>query len=212
MLLRKVDARPNGATDGGDSGQQPYVRARPPGESLSLRQRAPAMLLRKLDEFEEKAHKIWARAEAEEENRKVWSKGSSSVIGISSPPPKGPQLEQQQPNNQKKDSVEAREPKSRATGSVKEEKLNSNAIKVKQKGGGGGGGERTGEATSKGKDEAGRMLVPTKTGKEPPRKLYPKESTPIYAGRFMPVGMGGMHSLASQPHSLPIYPVQWGVE
>jgi len=206
-----VEARPNGATDGGDSGQQAYVRARPPGESLSLRQRAPAMLLRKLDEFEEKAHKIWARAEAEEENRKVWSKGSSSVIGISSPPPKGPQLEQQQPNNQKKDSVEAREPKSRATGSAKEEKLNSNAIKVKQKGGGGGGGERTGEATSKGKDEAGRMLVPTKTGKEPPRKLYPKESPPIYAGRFMPVGMGGMHSLASQPHSLPIYPVQWGV-
>ena len=91
----EVEARPNGATEGGDSGQQAYVRARPPGESLSLRQRAPAMLLRKLDEFEEKAHKIWARAEAEEENRKVWCKGSSSVIGISSPPPKGPQLEQQ---------------------------------------------------------------------------------------------------------------------
>ena len=208
------EARSSGSSgEGADSVQQPYVRARPPGESLSLRQRAPAMLLRKLDEFEEKAHKIWARAEAEEENRKVWSKGSSSVIGISSPPPKGPQLEHQ-PNNQKKESVETKEPKTRANGSAKEEKPNSNAIKVKQKGGGagGGGGDRHGEAINRGKEDSGRMLVPTKTGKEPPRKLYPKESPPIYAaGRFMPVGMpGSMHSLASQPHSLPIYPVQWG--
>ena len=37
------------------------------------------MLLRKLDEFEEKAQKIWARAELEEENRKVWSKSSSYI-------------------------------------------------------------------------------------------------------------------------------------
>merc|ERR1719510_1885409 len=87
------DGRSNGAADGAESvQQQPYVRSRPPGESLSLRQRAPAMLLRKLDEFEEKAHKIWAKAEAEEENRKIWNKTSNSVIGISSPP-KGPQLD-----------------------------------------------------------------------------------------------------------------------
>ena len=32
-------------------------------ESLSLRQRAPAMLLKKLDEFEERAQRVWARHE-----------------------------------------------------------------------------------------------------------------------------------------------------
>ena len=52
----------------------PYSRQRAPGESLSLRQRAPALLLKKLDEFEEKAHKIWAKAELEEENRKITKK------------------------------------------------------------------------------------------------------------------------------------------
>ena len=47
-------------------------------ESLSLRQRAPAMLLKKLDEFEEKAQRVWARHEMQkhsddiENNRKVW--------------------------------------------------------------------------------------------------------------------------------------------
>ena len=175
---------------------------RPPGESLSLRQRAPAMLLRKLDEFEEKAQKIWARAELEEENRKVWSKSSSSVIGISSPPPKGPQLDKGDSNQKDGGSREVRTREGRAG---KEEKLNSNAIKVKQKGGGAGGGE----AGGKGKDDAGRMLVPTKTGKEPPKKLYPKESPPIYAGRFLPVAP---HLLGGHgPASMPIYPVQWGV-
>ena len=118
-----------GSPEDGSPQAQVYGR-RPHGESLSLRQRAPAMLLRKLDEFEEKAHKIWARAEAEEENRKVWSKSSSSVIGISSPLPRGPQLDpSHQSNNQKKE--EGREGK---TGKIsKEEKHTSNAIKAKQK-------------------------------------------------------------------------------
>ena len=61
-------------------------------ESLSLRQRAPAMLLKKLDEFEEKAQRVWARHEMQkhnedvENNRKVWGNnrcGFCTMEGIS---------------------------------------------------------------------------------------------------------------------------------
>ena len=55
------------------------------------------------------------------------------------------------------------------------------------------------------KKDSDRILIPTKTGKEPPKKLYPKESPPLYGGRFLPLGVGG---LPTQPHSLPIYPIQ----
>ena len=60
-------------------------------ESLSLRQRAPAMLLKKLDEFEERAQRVWARHEMQKhmqedverqagDNRKgVW--GNNRQVG-----------------------------------------------------------------------------------------------------------------------------------
>merc|ERR1719336_1354277 len=89
----------------GETGS-PYNRQRTPGESLSLRQRAPALLLKKLDEFEEAAHKIWAK---EEENRKVWSKTSHSVLGITSPAPPGPQLDSQQGGRLTQDKERERE-------------------------------------------------------------------------------------------------------
>ena len=61
-------------------------------ESLSLRQRAPAMLLKKLDEFEERAQRVWARHEMQKhmqedverqagDNRKgVW--GNNRQVGV----------------------------------------------------------------------------------------------------------------------------------
>ena len=55
-------------------------------ESLSLRQRAPAMLLKKLDEFEEKAQRVWARHEMQkhnedvENNRKVWGNNRCGFV------------------------------------------------------------------------------------------------------------------------------------
>jgi len=203
-IKRRDDGNPS---DRSDNEGSPYPRQRPPGESLSLRQRAPAMLLRKLDEFEEKAHKIWAKAEAEEENRKIWNKSSNSVIGISSPP-RGPQLDpipsEKEKSNQKvlskdkeKNNDKEDNPRSQIL-SVEKEKFTSSAIKCKQK-----------ESTSSKKEDVNRILIPTKTGKEPPKKLYPKESPPIYGGRFLPLGMSQMN-IASQPHSLPIYPV-WSV-
>ena len=172
-------------------------RSRPHGESLSLRQRAPALLIRKLDEFEEKAHRIWAKAEAEEENRKVWSKSSNSVIGISSPP-RGPQLENPlpvlkidspglNPSRQPGEGPE-RKDDGRTQSLINQPE---NLTRNKQK-----------DSPVTKKDEPNRILIPTKTGKEPPKKLYPKESPPIFSGRFVPLGM------SSQPHSLPIYPVQ----
>lgn len=182
-------------SDNGSTGFKGQTRQRPPGESLSLRQRAPAMLLRKLDEFEEKAHKIWAKAEAEEENKKVWNKSSNSVIGISNPP-KGPQLDTPSPHKEKITG--------KATKDKREEKINQNvidkdkftnsAIKCKQK-----------EQKSDG--DHSRVLVPTKTGKEPHKKLYPKESPPApffpHGGRYVSLGVG---MPGGQPQSLPIYP------
>ena len=182
-------------------------RGRPPGESLSLRQRAPAMLLRKLDEFEEKAHKIWAKAEADEENRKIWSKSSNSVIGISSPPPRGPQLDS--PPLEKlvfKKGAGGKEVA--APAERKDDNRNSmlstttenstNATRCKLK-----------ETSVTKKDDGNRILIPTKTGKEPPKKLYPKESPPIFSGRFLPIGVGQV-GLGTQPHSLPLYPLPVG--
>ena len=169
------------------------ARQRPPGESLSLRQRAPAMLLRKLDEFEEKAHKIWAKAEAEEENRKIWNKTSNSVIGISSPPPKGPQLDPI-PAGKEKGNQKGKVERDENMKNSEREKVPVNGVKSRHK-----------EAAGNKKDDGNnRILIPTKTGKEPPRKLYPKESPPLqYGSRFLPLGVSQM---AAQPHSLPIYP------
>ena len=189
-----------GAGRGEGEAASPYSRQRAAGESLSLRQRAPALLLKKLDEFEEAAHKIWAKAEAEEENRKVWSKTSHSVLGITSPAPPGPQLDSQQGGRLTQDKERERE-RDRDRERERERERAPSGVKTRQK-----------EAV--GKKDSDRILIPTKTGKEPPKKLYPKESPPLYGGRFLPLGVGGMTnmanmaSLASQPHSLPIYPIQ----
>ena len=144
------------------------------------------MLLKKLDEFEEAAHKIWAKAEAEEENRKVWSgaRTSNSVIGITSPAPPGPQLEKVQEPRQEREKEKEKEKE-------RERERAPSGMKTKQK-----------EAVKKDSD-GNRILIPTKTGKEPPKKLYPKESPPLYSGRYLPLGLA-----TPQPHSLPIYPLQ----
>ena len=197
----RAGARGDTESQGGQP--SPYSRQRTPGESLSLRQRAPALLLKKLDEFEEKAHKIWAKAELEEENRKIWNKSSNSVIGITSPAPPGPQLDTPQPNekeranqkqtsNKEKDDNQKNQEKFSSSGSSNNNN-SSSSVKHRQK------------DSSKKDSDGNRMLVPTKTGKEPPKKLYPKESPPMFGGRFLPLGPPGH---MAQPHSLPIYPVQ----
>ena len=181
------------------SAASPYSRQRAPGESLSLRQRAPAMLLKKLDEFEEKAHKIWAKAELEEENRKIWNKSSNSVIGITSPAPPGPQIDTPQPSEKERVNQKQTSNKEKDDNQKNQEKFSSNSnnnnssVKHRQK------------DSSKKDSDGNRILIPTKTGKEPPKKLYPKESPPLFGGRFLPLGPPGH---LSQPHSLPIYPVQ----
>jgi hypothetical protein len=226
----------NAAVGGGGGGgigprSPPYGRMqRPPhGESLSLRQRTPAMLLRKLDEFEEKAHRIWAKAEAEEENRKVWSSssnrmaaattaglsGSSSLIGVSSPLPRGPQLD---PPLMKKPLLVAATPPTGAkerkedqTSSTQQQPATPHLSKKSEE-----------SSNNNSSSNSNRILIPTKTGREPPKKLYPKESPPLFGGgggggRFVPVvgvsgsQMGLLTSAGlSQPHSLPLYPVQVG--
>lgn len=208
----------HGAVPRPEAGNSPYSRQRNPGESLSLRQRAPAMLLKKLDEFEEKAQKIWAKAELEEENRKIWNKSSNSVIGISSPAPPGPQLEPSSSvatsdkdkhnlknvaNKEKHDKAENQ----KLLAADKEKLTNNNSANTNVK-----SRQKDSSAIKKEADGNNRILIPTKTGKEPPKKLYPKESPPgpmfTTPGRFLPLGVGPGPGHLSQPHSLPIYPVQ----
>lgn len=172
--IKKRDEKPI------ENDRKSYPKLRPAGESLSLRQRAPAILLRKLDEFEEKAHRIWAKAEADEENKKIWSKTSNSVIGISTPP-KGPLLESVS-DSCLLDKLRLK------TSHTKETRESKQKPQDKQKR----------------KEEMNQILIPTKTGREPPKKFYPKESPMIFDGRLLPLGVTGQ----MQPSSLPVYPMQ----
>ena len=209
------------------------VKVRPPGESLSLRQRAPALLLRKLDEFEEKANAMWAKAEEQEElNRKIWSKPTArtppairahgvvnqsvnnhkginrslaehqrkerlsrikaELLGEVRPVPKGvvapvPDLVATPPR-QNPTIVNPTTPSTVPTTPKVE-------IKESQK-------------------KGDQILVPTKTGKEPVKKLYPKDvpefmqrGLPNPAPRFMLAPLPTPMQFTAQPHSLPFYPV-----
>ncbi len=220
ILSNEIKRRDETGDKKEDGGQERGRRTH--GESLSLRQRAPAMLLRKLDEFEEKAQKIWAKAEQDEENRKIWSKSSNSVIGISSPP-RGPILGSPKPAV---DRIRYKKPpgkdgKDDASGSkddlLKAATGQSQSMPYQQQENASRKHNKDNQVTknpTSSKDDS-RILIPTKTGKEPPKKLYPKESPPIFSGRFLPIGMvGSQVGLAAppgpQPHSLPIYPFQMG--
>jgi hypothetical protein len=211
---------------GGGGGR--ILRSAVHGESQSLRQRTPAMLLRKLDEFEEKAHRIWAKAEAEEENRKIWSAnnsgksgggGSSSLIGISTPLPRGPQLDP--PLKNPLLVTTAVPPQSKDESRLGHQSQPTTPVVVKKVEHSSSGGVLNGNSNNSNT----RILIPTKTGREPPKKLYPKESPPIFSAaaapgtgsRFLPVvGVSGSQmglitpGLHHQPHSLPLYPLQLG--
>jgi hypothetical protein len=70
------------------------------------------------------------------------------------------------------------------------------------------------QAAAAGKKEGEKqILIPTKTGKEPVKKLYPKESPPDpIRARFVPVAIpiqfATAQQFSAQPLSLPIYPMQ----
>ena len=208
--------------------QHKQQRPRPAGESLSLRQRAPALLLRKLDEFEEKAQKIWAKAEADEENRKIWSKSSNSVIGISTSGPRaaGPVIDSPRPDKHRSTKRgQGEEQRSSLLPTLQtQQQQQQQQQQPQQYPDNPVSSSRNGKVNSRDqatkKEDANRILIPTKTGKEPPKKLYPKESPAILSGRFLPLGLAhpqiGLaghqpHSQLSlaghQPHSLPLYPL-----
>ncbi len=183
-------------------------------ESLSLRQRAPALLLKKLDEFEEKAQRVWARAEEtsvdESHNRKVWGRPQQHLVqpsrgAVRTPPTKRQQQmwrqQRQQPKQHQSEDSAAIKVKVRAP-SPPPSALHSTSSVSHQH-------------TEK------QILVPTKTGKEPQKKLYPKETNPdilragagVNGGRFLPQPPPPQLQFAAQqfsvqPHSLPIFPLQ----
>ena len=243
ILSKELEARQTG-----------HYRTRPPGESLSLRQRAPALLLRKLDEFEEKANQLWAKAEADEENRKIWNKPTvvidPSKLASRTPPPRAKLASSR--------SVEVNLQRKERLNRIKADLLNeirpipniltsnsngvtpnvtpvttsvtpSSAVSTPVISNTAPSTTPTTPTPSKKEVDVNnkQILVPTKTGKEPVKKLYPKDQvvpeflhhnrggvTPsLGAPHGAPPGPRFMLALPSpmqftaQPHSLPLYPV-----
>ena len=231
-----------------DSAKLPRPKLPAPGESLSLRQRAPALLLRKLDEFEEKAHRVWS---TKDDNEKLWHKPTVSLsqqpsrLACRTPPPAKREhgnIEHRR-DSQRRDrlnrikadlmSQDLKEQKTKATAflsspsppiskpststttdvatTVTATPLPSSAAST---------------TPSMSKKDDNQILVPTKTGKEPAKKLYPKEHSLMFSGlvgspnagqipgfgahgRFIPmVPTAVQFASSTQPHSLPIFPVQ----
>lgn len=206
------------------------VKVRPPGESLSLRQRAPALLLRKLDEFEEKANAMWAKAEEQEElNRKIWSKPTART-----PPAIRAHGVNQSVNNKGINRSLAEHQRKERLSRIKAELLGevrpvpngvppseatstqapsqqppavvNNTPAVPQ--------TPTVVKESQQQKKGDQILVPTKTGKEPVKKLYPKDvpefmqrGIPNPTPRFMLAPIPTPMQFTAQPHSLPFYPV-----
>ena len=222
------------------------THSRPPGESLSLRQRAPALLLKKLDEFEEKANAVWAKAEAAaalqaetEANKKVWNKPTvvidPSKMASRTPPPRS------KIDNQRKERLSRIKAELLSSSSIpsapstpkvlghhqlpaiSSAAMSMTAMPVNTS------TADTSADSNVNKTPSNQILVPTKTGKEPVKKLYPKDQAiPELMPRAPPVPNPGaprfilalpspMQFQAAhpahhahhhhQPHSLPFYPV-----
>lgn len=241
ILSKELEARQTG-----------HYRTRPPGESLSLRQRAPALLLRKLDEFEEKANQLWAKAEADEENRKIWNKPTvvidPSKLASRTPPPRVKLA----PRNSADTNLQRKERLNRIKADLLSEirpvasMTSHNVTSVTTSAAAGAASStatpftptittsvtapttplpskrESNETNSVNK----QILVPTKTGKEPVKKLYPKDQVvpeflhhnrgvnPNLANpnlghpgpRFM-LALPSPMQFTAQPHSLPLYPL-----
>lgn len=192
------------------------------GEPQSLRQRAPALLLRKLDEFEEMAHRVWGGssgdAEGENDNRKVWQRPEPSKGASRTPPPSSRRhhdVDNRRRERLERLRMELMQQKSE-DGSPKEaqpKSLTNNLHSATDFNNGQTSSPTTTTAvpsvavppppsstlsTSNGsilttppkREGEKQILIPTKTGKEPVRKLYPKESPPDQIRtRFVPVAI-----------------------
>ncbi len=239
-LEETAPTRVNGSSGGGGSGMPRSQR--PNGEPLSLRQRAPAMLLRRLDEeFEREPRSL---VPEEESNRRVWQGGRKdthqqhhpSKAASRTPPASSKRhhergehlvfswkhrqhLEDGGPNGSPRvlrvrapSPPPALNPVPAASSNINNSNGAAPPANAKSDNGGSGSSNKQ------------QILVPTKTGKEPPKKLYPKEPNPAVAppaapppARFVlhpPPPPGQLHPAfgiqfaAAQPHSLPVIPVQ----
>jgi hypothetical protein len=205
------------------------------GEPQSLRQRAPALLLRKLDEFEEMAHRVWAGTppdgDADNDNRKIWQRPEPSKGASRTPPPSSRRLHdidgrrrerlerlrvelmQQKSEENANKEANAKSASSQAPTAASTSVTNTTTAATTP------APSTTPVATPAQttpvtkKESEKQILIPTKTGKEPVRKLYPKESPPDQIrARFVPVAIPIQFATAQQfspqPLSLPIYPMQ----
>ncbi len=234
------------------SGAIPRLRATP-GESLSLRQRAPALLLKKLDEFEERAQRVWAKHEQQQRqqrelmqqreaedaaSRKVWQHGSkaSKMASRTPPPMKRYHHEQWRNQNRMRQRHLQQSPKSRE-GSPNSSPTTTTTAAMVHNSSSGGSNVSTPVVQKKKELQTAsvsqppatnnekQILIPTKTGKEPVKKLYPKEPNPdmmrmppgAAAPRFVPLpagvpittipaAMASSIQYSAQPHSLPMFP------
>ena len=195
------------------------------GEPLSLRQRAPALLLRKLDEFEERASRVWSKHHHEDidENRKVWAGARSQG---------SPNQHQHHHHNHNHSNNNPKYPSKMASRTPPLSHRRNHLRKQLFVNGNGPHSPKVRApspppdispvasvepSTNNGKGNKSEVLmVPTKTGREPSKKLYPKETpqTPhphlqppiLHLSPHLP-----LQPIHHQPHSLPIFPaVQLG--
>ena len=199
------------------------------GEPQSLRQRAPALLLRKLDEFEEMAHRVWAGAppdgDMESDNRKVWQRPDPSKAAARTPPPSSRRSHdvdgrrRERLDRLRAELMQQKSEENAGTGSMSSATANATAMTPASTAASAppaAAAPTTApvQTTPVAKKEADKqILIPTKTGKEPVKKLYPKESPPDpIRARFVPVAIpiqfATAQQFSAQPLSLPIYPVQ----
>jgi len=233
ILSKELENRRIGSASPGSTAK--IWGPRSTGEPQSLRQRAPALLLRKLDEFEEMAHRVWGNgsadtAEGDSDNRKVWQRPEPSKGASRTPPPSSRrhhEVDNRRRERLERLRVELMHQKSEAAAGSQKELQPNNLHSVSDLNGLGVASHSqptlptptttttttttvtslstnapplgssvlsasTGSvlATQAKKEGEKQILIPTKTGKEPVRKLYPKESPPDQIRtRFVPVAI-----------------------
>jgi hypothetical protein len=221
ILSKELENRRNDGGRGGLGSASPASSAkiwgpRSTGEPQSLRQRAPALLLRKLDEFEEMAHRVWAGAppegDVDNDNRKVWQRPEPSKAASRTPPPSSRRhhdLDGRRRERLDRLRAELQQQKSEENNASKDASVLTPTTPTAVP-----SAVAPAQATPVSKKETEKqILIPTKTGKEPVKKLYPKESPPDpLRARFVPVAIpiqfATAQQFSQQPLSLPIYPMQ----
>jgi hypothetical protein len=162
------------------------------------------------------AHRVWAGAppegDVDNDNRKVWQRPEPSKAASRTPPPSSRRhhdLDGRRRERLDRLRAELQQQKSEENTASKDASVLTPTTPTAVP-----SAVAPAQTTPVSKKETEKqILIPTKTGKEPVKKLYPKESPPDpLRARFVPVAIpiqfATAQQFSQQPLSLPIYPMQ----